>query len=564
MDNILFRNSLIKEIKNFNTSSFFKLQEVPNNGYVKDIDTRIHETLEGLNNVEVNSITIPISITENFLEFSGLRLAHHIRLTPNLSFRKTPIIIMGSLNEKQLLKLSSLANILLTPNVFYVNLSKYAFDTIEKSVKNLELSDGLSFDFNKYLDKVTINPPTNYEDSHSIANEWAIYRWAKTINASDESINRIEKNIENNLYFKYLQTIYPISKSTIINADKLQINYSGKPKILYIDDEAEKGWEEIFSYILGDINDLHFEILDINYKETTQENLIEGTLVKIKEEDIDLVILDFRLLPQDFQVNDISEVSGLKILKAIKKINPGIQVIIFSATNKVWNLEALQLAGSDSFILKELPENSIDKNLSSKLINSFLINIQTGLKRKFLKEAFLKLEIISSNLDASEYEDDTDYSLFIMHLKSQIKLVINATKKVTLLDSSTIDIVFLNCYNFLELFKDYYLRESNYNFILGIEQIEMNRYRFSQGTALNQGQFIRNNRNDNPSWFQTLASILIDYFFVCEIDDRAIFNLNKIKNKRNDYIHGKKKSFDQNELLLIIDLLIKITKEMKE
>lgn len=319
MDNILFRNSLIKEIKNFNTSSFFKLQEVPNNGYVKDIDTRIHETLEGLNNVEVNSITIPISITENFLEFSGLRLAHHIRLTPNLSFRKTPIIIMGSLNEKQLLKLSSLANILLTPNVFYVNLSKYAFDTIEKSVKNLELSDGLSFDFNKYLDKVTINPPTNYEDSHSIANEWAIYRWAKTINASDESINRIEKNIENNLYFKYLQTIYPISKSTIINADKLQINYAGKPKILYIDDEAEKGWEEIFSYILGDINELYFDVLNINYKDTTQENLLERAIVKISEEDIDLVILDFRLLPQDFQVKDISEVSGLKILKAIKK-----------------------------------------------------------------------------------------------------------------------------------------------------------------------------------------------------------------------------------------------------
>jgi len=49
----------------------------------------------------------------------------------------------------------------------------------------------------------------------------------------------LEKNIENNLYFKYLQTIYPISKSTIINADKLQINYAGKPKILYIDDEAE-------------------------------------------------------------------------------------------------------------------------------------------------------------------------------------------------------------------------------------------------------------------------------------------------------------------------------------
>lgn len=50
----------------------------------------------------------------------------------------------------------------------------------------------------------------------------------------------------------------------------------------------------------------------------------------------------------------------------IKKINPGIQVIIFSATNKVWNLQALQEAGADGFIIKESPENSIDPNFTKK------------------------------------------------------------------------------------------------------------------------------------------------------------------------------------------------------
>ncbi|MEM5540376.1 response regulator [Olleya sp. AS48] len=517
------------------------------------------KVLEWFTTKEYDSIFIPLCFGNSLSDFNGLRFAAHIRCTDTPNQLKN-IFLYSFIGDNTMLFENEYFDVLKTKNIQLIDYKKSAFkEAVDQKTKKI-LKEELPLE----ISKIRLDPPKNYEDSHSIANEWAIYRWARTINTSDNNIDKIENRIDSNLYFKYLQTIYPISKSRTINTDELKINYSGKPKILYIDDEAEKGWEEIFSYILGDINDLHFEVLDINYKETNQENLIEKTIVKIKEEDIDLVILDFRLLPEDFQVKDISEVSGLKLLKAIKKINPGIQVIIFSATNKVWNFEALQHAGSDSFVLKELPENSIDENLSSRLINSFLINTETGLKRRFLKEVFLKLAVISKNLDTLEYEDDTDYSLFILHLKSQIKLVLKAANKISLIDSSTIDIVFLNCYNFLELFKNYYLRELDYNFILGIEEIEMNRYKFFQGEVINEGQFNRINRNDNPSWFQTLTGILIDYFSVSKNDDREIINLNKIKDKRNYYIHGKKQSFDQNELLMIIDLMIIITKKMKE
>ena len=40
MGDILFRNSLLKEMKSSYTSNFFQLEEVPNNGYVKDIDCK--------------------------------------------------------------------------------------------------------------------------------------------------------------------------------------------------------------------------------------------------------------------------------------------------------------------------------------------------------------------------------------------------------------------------------------------------------------------------------------------------------------------------------------------
>jgi hypothetical protein len=58
--------------------------------------------------------------------------------------------------------------------------------------------------------------------------------------------------IESNLHFKYLKTIYPITSIDSIGEAILRINYKGSPKVLYIDDEFEKGWEEVFSELIGE------------------------------------------------------------------------------------------------------------------------------------------------------------------------------------------------------------------------------------------------------------------------------------------------------------------------
>ncbi len=39
------------------------------------------------------------------------------------------------------------------------------------------------------------------------------------------------------------------------------------------------------------------------------------------------------------KLNTIDDFTGTKVLKVIKEINPGIQIIIFTASNKVWNIE---------------------------------------------------------------------------------------------------------------------------------------------------------------------------------------------------------------------------------
>jgi hypothetical protein len=61
-----------------------------------------------------------------------------------------------------------------------------------------------------------------------------------------------------------------------------------------------------------------------------------------------------------------------------------------------------------------------------------------------------------------------------------------------------------------------------------------------------------------------LSGLFIDYFSICDINGEEIINLQKVKEKRNNYIHGTKNSFDHNELFIILNLMVNATERIKE
>ena len=69
---------------------------------------------------------------------------------------------------------------------------------------------------------------------------------------------------------------------------ELILNFSGDPKVLYIDDEAEKGWWEIFCKILDDENQISFSHLDDEFNQKNQNDIIDISLNKVIEENIDI------------------------------------------------------------------------------------------------------------------------------------------------------------------------------------------------------------------------------------------------------------------------------------
>ncbi|MFB9119974.1 hypothetical protein ACFFUE_02090 [Bergeyella porcorum] len=405
--------------------------------------------------------------------------------------------------------------------------------------------------------KVNLEAP---KDNHSIANEWAIYRWAKSVQADDYDIEKNNQKIESNLYYKYLQTIYPVSESKDLQSIKVKFA-NERPRVLYIDDEYEKGWNEIFATILYDKSEkIDFESLETDFS-ASQEKIIENAVQKIKEKDIDTVILDFRLHKNDFSNQNTNEITSVKLLQEIKRINAGIQVIFFSATNKIWNLQKLQEFGADGFIIKESPENSINPHFTQETICNFKATMETAFKRRFLKELFLILDDINQNVGNAKGSFSDEFDKFLNDLETQLKVIETGLKNVDLKNKMSLDIVFLGCYNFMEKFKEFYFREDkkDYKYYIGVDNEDAKNYYFDRNN-----QFIEDKYIKELTWFCAMTNLFVDYFKICDKDDLTIRDLDKAKEKRNKYIHEGKLYFDEKELLLIFDLCKKITSELKE
>ncbi len=369
----------------------------------KDSQFGLHEKIEeNLSNTKYKGIFVPLCFGSSLSDFNGLRLAAEIRCT-NCINQFIPIFIYSFVGLNYLLE-HEYFNILKTKNIQLVPYSKKAFGNAANKYFDSFKPEELS----KEMIKLRLDPPLNYTDSHSIANEWAIHQWAKTIGCSEnEELKKVFQNVQYNLYFKYLRTIHPISNRDIISTTKLKINADGKPRVLLIDDEAEKGWNEIFAFLLSDFNNIYSDCLRVDFKRLSSDEIIEKAIDKIFTDNIDVVILDFRLNSSDFENKKSEQITSIKLLKEIKKRNPGIQVIAFSATNKVWNLQALQEAEVDSFIFKDGNENI------HLIIESLILKLTSSIKKSsWLKPIWNKTISVIDHLEAQRKKHilDRDFS----------------------------------------------------------------------------------------------------------------------------------------------------------
>ena len=208
----------------FNKTELFNLSEqfVFDVDFDKDVDFYINENLtngtlkERLENCEI--VFIKLSLSNNYLEFLGLRLAYHIRLTKSLGKNTCLPIVFIAEESFQFIGLNYYQpSLLFTTGIYFMNESLVDFENILCSFKGGKLKSLV--DYSAFINSISIKPPSNYLSHHSIANEWSILRWAKAMSVNnDNDISNIESKIGASLYFKFLNAKYPIKGTNRIEA----------------------------------------------------------------------------------------------------------------------------------------------------------------------------------------------------------------------------------------------------------------------------------------------------------------------------------------------------------
>ena len=191
-----------------------KIVKYDSNIIEKVFDSFISEQLSFLKDSDYDAIILPYTFcNENYQEYTGLRVAAHIRLTPAWHKVTTPLIFVGPDSSDDILNLSEIGNIINSFAVYQTSqnskdeLLKVIDDAIKDS-KKYEINEDGYLETTKYRNFVrtlNIDAPANYSTHHSIANEWAIIRWIDMFSWKDQIPQIENKSILDMLYFKLLQ-----------------------------------------------------------------------------------------------------------------------------------------------------------------------------------------------------------------------------------------------------------------------------------------------------------------------------------------------------------------------
>ena len=381
----------------FKTLSTFQLGEKGENDMFNNIASSI------LSNTDAIIIDIDSTKTPDTCLYYALAI--RLSLQEIKIAALAPIIFMSSMTP-DIFKNSPFSTLLQTKGV--------SFETPLYTPTAIELMEPLSpTEYKtKFLEIIKILPNAT-EGRHSIANQWGADVLSRIV-VGEETNNELIKKARNSFYFRYVRVLSlgtnEIEKiiqgvelpSAPNNLDK--IDATGK-KILLIDDEADKGWHEVLSKILP-----NSKVTLIQEKVPDYERFSDGARKLIESGYFDLIFLDLRM--NGVEEEDTlrpDEFSGMKILKTIKEQNKGNQVIMFTASNKAWNMKALLEAGADGYYIKESPEYAFPYSYSESNARELCASITRCLENGNLRDVYSKVKKIKELIQNSHcFGDRTD------------------------------------------------------------------------------------------------------------------------------------------------------------
>lgn len=513
----------------------------------KNWDYELHDWItKELKGRGVDKLIIPLSISISespIANVKGLEIALHIRLNYELSIaeRSIPIVFVSDFTIENILNQNNF-NLYSNPQylLFTKGIAVSPWDAEELKNK-LDHTFGITeaYYFNEFFQRITIKRRAT-TGKHDMANAWGCFRLAQVTGLTD----KVFQNKENEEHLKSLYSKYLIAKTNSFNSqnfiDLEPLKLIGK-RILFIDDQADEGWADLMSGIFrGAANFLAVDSGKYKNRETKKFHDFEGfyqECLRYKSQDWDLIIIDLRLHPE---VEDIdggqikpTELSGYKLIDAYLKENEGNQIMVSTASNKIWNINAALERGAQAYYIKESPEYNYGILETQTHYRNFKGDIKKCFEQKFLREIYSGILKLQADLDESDFSKE---------IISQLHLFWNLLSKAqTQTDTA---FAYVSLYMIIEIINDHHY-----------EKIEDNQWKIKdddEELLLENWTYNLKNRkyekDDKPlqkpypaEWLK-IAGLYFQKWK--QTDERFIGEIYRLIRKRNGFIHGDKSILD--------------------
>jgi len=314
----------------------------------------------------------------------AIRLAGHIATTPysNCQLNKLPILLTDRSHPD--MKDSSLTATFIG-NPFHTG--GFHFKTHKELFTQEEdpISGNIMFSFEREqlakVDHHKLQINGSEDNRHQSTNEWGAMRLAYNFGLG----NQVTFNYPKHLYFKYLAL--SLEDGNIQQDESLSGLFN---KVLLIDDHAGQGWKELMEKIfVCQVDSLIPSPTDLGWQAKNFEQY-------------DLVLLDLYLEGRP------DKTLSMAVLKFIKDRHPNIPVVIFTASEKAWNLDEVMDNGADGMYIKESPVYFKDEQYSLENYNDFKRTIASVHKKyQVLRPYWKVIDTILSNRNFVAIENGT-------------------------------------------------------------------------------------------------------------------------------------------------------------
>lgn len=511
-----------KTLANYLEGEFIEIPDISS-------DFEIHNWL--ISKFQNNNIDkVIIEIGRN--EILSMKIGLHIRLSLNELKEKSfiPIFFVSTVTlHTVMLKTDVWSHILVTKGVYFSTLNDVNSIAVELSeIQGITKDDYQS----GFLDRVRILPDEAI-GRHSLANIWGAYSMDKAAKTSVllSSPEFIKRSTE--LYFKYISAVNSLKMLSIkskgfINLSSPNLINAQNKKILLIDDEADKGWMPILKRVFVTSSPDDFVV--IQEKVNGYDGLSPSSKTLLETSSFDLYLVDLRLggLAEEDVLNP-DDFSGMNVLRKIKSLNQGNQVIIFTASNKVWNLKALLDAGADGYYMKESPEFGFTSEFSEENYQRFKEDVEKCFKRDFLKDIFFDMQFVKSHIQTI-----ADVG-FQNELLNQFDLFWNMVSKAR--TKTDFAYAYVTLYLIIEIINNHFYQQTTDNKwdIKSVGKLLDWQWDNSQKVYTNTNQAIA--VNNPPEWLK-IAGLFFQKWG--QTDGEFIMNIYSLIQKRNGFMHGDK------------------------